>query len=262
MTMTYLQTHNRSWYHGRIALIAIISLFIIIAAVQLLFPYFFAGIFIGMAKPFWRLKFSVESGLFSSTESLIWENEMLKRQLAEIQTGSTTVNAVMFENQELRAILGRASTTPLVLAAVLVRPPLSAYDVFIIDIGKDHGLISGGPVYAPGNVIIGHIGTVLSQTAKVQLLSSPDKKYDVLIGSSSVSAIAIGEGGGYFEARVSREDFVSKGDFVLAPSLGNRVIGIVTDITTDSNQPFQSVFFAPPINIYEIRWLLVGKFVM
>jgi cell shape-determining protein MreC len=251
-------------------------------------PHLFPSIFTAIARPFWRLEFSIESGALKSPETLLNENEALTSQLADAQVRLDTIGAIESENSELKALLGRdttvsatisnSSTSTLstnstnsktssksiqrnvetrILAAVLKRPPFSPYDELIIDIGNDYKLSTSSTVYADGGVLIGRVIDVLSTTAKVKLFSSPNEKYEVLVGISHTPATAIGRGGGQYETNVSRDTVVKEGDFVFNSSLSDKPFGIVSAVLLDPTLPFETILFAPPVNVYKLKWVLV-----
>jgi cell shape-determining protein MreC len=180
-----------------------------------------------------------------------------------------SVRAIELENNELKKILGRdvvLSTTSAsvtrrgeTLAAVLRRPPLLPYDELVIDVGGDDGIVAGDTVYAPGKVLIGRVESVRGSTARVILYSSPGKQYEVMIGPQHIPTTARGRGGGQYEAEVARDLSVTEGDFVEVPSLEDRPFGIVTTVMSDPTQPFKTILFAPSVNVYQLRWVIVKK---
>jgi cell shape-determining protein MreC len=256
--MNYLRTNKRpSERRARTVAIVIGGIVIVVAAIQLLAPRFFPALASGFAVPFWRTEFALDSGAAESPAALLNENESLKRQIASDAVRLETVQATEDENADLKALMGRASTTPYVLAAVLSRPPAAPYDELIIDIGEDHGLSTTSLVYAPGDVLVGRVSDVLSQSAKVTLLSSPGQKYDVLIGADHIPATAVGRGGGQYEADLPQAAQVSEGDVVTDPSLDDRAFGIVASVSSDPADPFETALFAPPVDIYQLRWVLI-----
>ena len=121
------------------------------------------------------------------------------------------------------------------------------------------GLAAGDKVYASESVLIGSISEVLGSTSRVKLYSSPGESYQVLVGSSSVVATALGRGGGQYSAELPRVVVVSEGDFVIAPSLFDKPFGIVSGVISDPAQPFITVLFAPPVNVFQERWVLVQR---
>ena len=256
--MTYLQANNRSNKRQKRTILVSGIVVLIIAALIFWTPHFFPSIFNTIVRPFWRMEFSLQSGSLRSPTQLLNENENLKQQLADAQVRMQTIQATETENAEFKAMLGRASTTPRILAAVLKRPPFSGYDEIIIDAGLDKGFSTTSLVYASGNILIGKVSDVLGETSKVTLFSSPGQKYDVLIGAEHAPAVAVGRGGGQYEAQLSRDVKVVEGDVVVSPSLNDKAFGIVTGVLSDPAQPFETVLFAPPVNVYQLRWVLVN----
>ncbi len=269
--MTYLQTSRRpSQIRNRALLIVALIVFLIFGLIYYIWPNFIPGTITALARPFWRLEFAANGGAFRSQIILMNEIEELKRQLLEGEVRLASVSMLEAENLELKNLLGRpidhATSTKgssvkvnKKLAAVLERPPFIAYDELIIDQGLDAGFVIGDKVYAPGNILIGEIDTVFSKTSKVILFSSPQKQYQVLIGHGRVPATAFGRGGGQYEAQVARDIKISEGDFVDAPSISDRSFGIVSTVISDPTQPFETIIFAPPVNIYQLRWVLVDR---
>lgn len=257
--MTYLQTHKRPYERKRqiisaLVVLIVISIFIIYTAAPKAFPTLFHT----LAKPFWRIQFSLESGISDSTGSILNENESLKRQLEEMEIRLDTILSVESENLELKRLLDReGNSKPGILAAVLKRPPFSPYDELIIDIGRDYSLSTSSLVYTAGDVLIGRVVDVLSSTAKVRLFSSAGESYPVLIGPNKIAATAIGRGGGQYQTEVYRDAGVSEGDFVLNAGLSDKPFGKVSAIILDPTEAFKTILFAPPTNIYQLRWVLI-----
>lgn len=270
--MIYLQQNNHARKNRTRIIVGVsVSLAVIIILVQFFFPHLAGAVITSVIRPFWRTEFSIGSGSLWSPQALLVENENLKLKLEEASVRLQTIQAIEIENAELKAFFGRnvnATSTSdkildpsklnkRVLAPVLVRPGVGVYDELIIDGGKDLGFNVGNKVYASGDVLVGSISDVLSKTSKVSLLSSPGNILNVLIGPSNNSAMAIGRGGGQYSAELPRNIKVSAGDFVIVPSINDKPFGIVSAIESDPTQSFETVLFAPPINIYQLRWVLV-----
>lgn len=260
--MTYLRPHNSPGKRRARAFAAIGGILLAaLALVMWLMPRAVPGFFTALVAPFWRTEFAIDAGALRSPEQLMAENEALKRRLAEWQLAyaSSTQQLLAIENSELRSILGRSTTTPaLKLAAVLARPSALPYDELIIDLGSADGVAADELVAAPGNVEIGRIVRALGRTSTVRLFSSPGQKYEVTIGPSHVPATAIGRGGGYYEAKVPHGSAIQMGDAVAGSSAASATaFGTVTSVVTDPADPFDTILFAPPVNIFELRWVLV-----
>lgn len=230
-----------------------------IVIVGLIFPRIMTTLSDSVARPFWRMQFAIESGSLNSVGALLQQNEDLKRNIDILKTQNVYTNFLEKQNIELKTMLGRASSTAYTLAAVLKKPPLSLYDEYVIDIGKNHGVSVGDRVYVSGDILIGEIRDALAETSRVILFSSPGQKYQVTIGDKNIQAQAVGRGGGQYVVYVPHNTEVYEGDLVFSPYAHDKPMGIVVSIKSDPAMSFQSVFFAPPLNIYDIRWVLVVK---
>jgi len=259
--MTYFQGSNkRRNIRSRIPTIVVAILIVIIIAIRFLLPSMFMGFFTAIARPFWRMEFSLSSGQLSSAETLLSANQDLLRKLDEANVKSQSITALIAENEQLKALMGRASTTDLILAAVIQKPPMAPYDELILDAGTNLGFEVGDMVYAADRVPVGKISSVMSNSSRVLLFSSSGQSFNVFIGKSNNPAMAIGKGGGHYSAELPRSVNISEGDIVGVPSLKSNLFGIVDATVADPSQPFQTILFSAPINIYELRWVLVeGK---
>ncbi len=271
-------------------MITIISGFIVVFVVilQLFIPHLIPSIFTTIVRPFWRMEFSIASGSLDSPSVLLAENEALKIKLQTMIADNASVGGIQAENEELLSLLGRSSnaidltstssvltsfstsTTSFdiaslagitnnsrILAAVLVRPPFAPYDEFVVDVGSNRGIVAGAKVFAPGGILIGTTTDVLGETSKVSLFSSPGETYPVLIGSQHVPTTAIGRGGGQYEAQIPQATQIAIGDIVYDASLGDGVFGTVTQVLNNPANPFETILFAPVINIFQLRWVLI-----
>ncbi len=258
--MTYLQSNNVNRNRGKkLVLIIITSAVVIIIAARFLAPSVFAGFFTAIARPFWRVEFSLSSGQLQSAESLLGANQDLQRKLDEADVRLQSVSAIVAENEQLKSLMGRASTTDVVLAAVLKKPPFAPYDELVLDAGTDMGFVVGNIVYAAGRVPIGKVTDVLSDSSKVLLFSSPKQTFNVLVGRSDAPAIAIGRGGGQYSAELPRTVVIEKGNSVSIPSLKSNLYGIVNAVIANPSESFQTILFSAPVNIYQLKWVLVER---
>lgn len=262
--MIYLQQNNHAKRNRKRIIAGIFAFLVaIVILIQIFFSHFFPALITSVARPFWRAEFSVASGSLESPQSLLADNENLKIQLEEANLRLRTIQAIELENAELKSFFGKninATSTmknQRILAPVLVRPGIGIYDELIIDGGKNLGFIIDDKVYAPGDVLIGAISDVLPETSKVSLFSSSGNILYVLIGPSNAPATAVGRGGGQYTAQLPRAVKISAGDFVIVPSIDDKPFGIVSAVESDSAQSFEIILFASPVNIYQLRWVLV-----
>lgn len=222
---------------------AVIAFFLFV--IYLFAPKLFPSVFGWMVNPFWKVQ-----------ESMTREEVPVSMELQD-----AIVRELQRENIELKALLsGHASSTAPhrgVLAYVLKKPPFTAYDSYILDVGNDPSIVVGSKVYAKGNVLLGEVVERNGSWAKVKLYSSFGETYNVLIGEEGIQTTATGQGGGTFEAILPKDVKIKENDTVIIPDLEVSVFGIVKKITVDPARSFSTILFAQPVNIYEQKWVLV-----
>ncbi len=245
MKMNYDPLISRRSRRFPVSLRIILVIAFILLVLYFLAPQALSSFFTMLVRPFW----SIDAGDREIAE--------LQRKLQENESRYAQAVHLVKENEELKELFGRTDESEKVLAVVLKKPPLSAYDVFVLDIGVSHGVKKGDRVYALGNIPIGEIAEVNGNVSKAKLYSSSGEKFDVLIGDENIQASAIGKGGGTFEVSLPHETKVEKGDKVMIPSLSNGFVGNVEEIVSEPSHPFSTMLFRQPINIYEQKWVMV-----
>lgn len=132
--------------------------------------------------------FSSVTSFFASKKALTLENAELKADLETQEANTANYRIILDENTKMKEMLGRkAESANLVLSAILSKPNLSPYDTLLIDIGSDHGIIEGDTVFALGNIPIGRVAMVYSNTSKVTLFSNPGEKTSVIVSGQSAA---------------------------------------------------------------------------
>jgi cell shape-determining protein MreC len=223
---------------------------LLLVFLQYLAPRALPAFFTTLVRPLW----TAERGLLHGETP----REELEKMMLEIQKSSVYNNALLEENNELKAILGRTDKSTMLLASILKRPPYSAYDTFILDVGSDRGVHVGDQVFS-GSVPIGTIAEVFGTTSKVRLYTSAGEKFDILIGPTHIQTVAVGKGGGFFETSLPRDTKMKVGDTVRIPTLGDSFVGTVQGIASDPSEPFTKILFRQPVSIYEMRWVLIKQ---
>jgi len=261
--MTYLRRSNVQAKKNRNLSILVIMGVVLLFAVHVAFPNFYAGLISPIASIAWKSESSVLGGfsrlgsLVRSKYALLIENGRLEREIESRDTGALLLESLRRENEELKALLGREHSGKDVLGLVLSRPPLTFYDTLIIDIGSSDGIVAGDKVYAGGTVLLGDVSEVFGATARVSLFSTPGRIVPVVFGSSTVQAQATGRGGGNFEARLPVDIEIRKGDSITFPHIRSHVFGIVEEIIVDSTDSLQTILFKAPVNMHELRFVEV-----
>lgn len=224
----------------------IISICIILTAIYFFFPGFFPSVFTTISSPLWNIS----------------KNYDKNRPAIPPETENPTILELQNENTQLKSLLGRPDAENQkhrMLAYILKKPPFSAYDIFIIDLGSNNGIKVKDKVYALGDVLVGEIIEVEGMSSKVKLYSSSGEKYEVLIGNRAIQVSALGKGGGNFEAILPREVGINEGEIVTVPNISSSVFGVVQKVIVDPARYLSTILFSQPVNLYEQKWLLVEK---
>lgn len=191
---------------------------------------------------------------FLSRDALIARLSDAEGALARSRWQGTLLELMASENQELRALTGARELAPAVAARVIARPPRTHYDSLIVDRGEVDGVAEGNLVLS-GGIALGHVASVGSGTALVELFSNPGSEHDVLLGEPSVIAIARGLGGGAFELSVPQDVEVSIGDLVRLPGSRSLALGVVADVSSKPTDVSKTVRFAIPASFAAIDFI-------
>lgn len=216
-----------------------------------------------IAAPFLRLGASVDTGInslfpfFKTNKALMEENASLKSALGDVNGKLLTYALLLEENRSLKESFGRSAHEPQILASVLAKPSRSPYDTLIIDAGLREGIAQGDLVNAFETVVIGSVTEVFPHTSKVTLFSSPEQKTIVRLESSHIAKEIIGHGGGSFVFTLPRDTIITRGEMLVLPGMNPKVVGIITNLQTFPDNPFQTVAAKLPINIFEIERVFV-----
>jgi cell shape-determining protein MreC len=195
-----------------------------------------------------------------SKRTLLQENRELRQKMLLMSALEIERNALKSENEQIKAMLGRStSTIPVILAQILSKPGYSPYDTLILDVGEQDGVKVGDLVLVENTLVVGEIMTVQGHSSNALLYSSPEHKTEVFIGQRAVQATAVGKGGGNFEVRVPRNTEFQKGDEVRLSHFPDIVFGSVTDINGATADTFERVLFRSLIDVSDVRFVTIKK---
>ena len=164
-------SHRRRRKGERPRLFLILALCLVVVGIAFVWRGPLTGLFWTVFKPLFSIGKASE------------ENEVahLRSQLDAVRATLADRDLLYRENLELKSRLGRAPEGKTLLAAVLLRPPGTPYDTFILDVGEKDGVALGDLVFAGGSVIIGKITEVYRSTSRTTLFSAPGQTHEALI---------------------------------------------------------------------------------
>lgn len=191
--------------------------------------------------------------------SLAAENKNLSDQILNLNAHFSNYDEVVRENQELKQVMNRASSTNFILATVISKPPTSVYDTLIIDGGEKTGMLVGQDVYVNGDVPIGTISEVYLQSALVDLYSSPSTKMDARLDPAHIDVTLFGRGGGNFLVSVPHDLSVDQNSVVVSKEINPHILGKLEKTISDPRDSSQTLIFSSPININQLSYVEVQK---
>ncbi len=212
---------------------------------------------------FWQAEnfFSDSLRAFSTNlrfkKNLLEENQALKERLASYEVMALNYKGFAEREAELASLVGRAEETGGIPATVLVRPPRTPYDTFIIDAGSKNGVAKGMRVALPEGPVLGSVVEVFSRQSKVTLFSSPEMEMEAVLERGGVSATLQGKGGGNFQMYLPRETEVEPGDIVYTSETLPRFLAQVEEAGSNPTDALIEVLLTGPSNIFEIRSVVV-----
>ncbi len=219
---------------------------------------------VSLANPLWRLRLrpfenTSELALFTSKKGLIDEREALGKENKRLKLFEIENKALRQENEQLRSLLGVNGKDERVLSAILTRPNQSAFDTIMIEGGVDRGFQVDNIVFANDFIVLGRIVEVYTHVSKVVLFSSADIKTQVLVGENSIALTASGHGGQNFVIELPEGVSVARGNLLILPGLTRAILGVVGDITPGTDETTKTLIARSPINIQELRFILVSN---
>ena len=267
MKMNYLRKSNQRQILKRLVPVVIVVLFAgITFSIHIIAPDFFPRILNAVALPIWQARNGIADrinhtvDLIRSKQDLITQNETLTQKLAILKAALISKDMIERENTALRQMLGRNDLSKTLLAEVLVRPPQSAYDTLILDVGSANGVRIRDKIVFPPDIVLGEIIEISEQTSKVKLFSTAGNKINIIIERNNISTIASGLGGGNLTIQLPREVNIEKGDLAILPGSSHLIVGFVEDIELDVTDSLARVLLKSPINIAETRFVLVRDY--
>lgn len=224
--------------------------------------FFLPGVLVSVVSPFWSAGSSLSSGagniasFFTDKATLTNERDRLLADNAAYYAKNAMLDARV---KDLERLLGdRTERVGGILAGVLSRPPVSPYDVLIVDAGSDARVSVGSRADGPGGMPLGEVESVTKSSARILLYSTPGKETESWIGETRIPVTLIGEGSGAMSAMVAREAGIVVGDLVYASGPGALPVGSVTAVGNDPSSPRSRVDIRPLLNPFSVTWVTIA----
>ena len=223
--------------------------------VLLILRFFFPGVLTTLATPFWQVGSAISSSLlvFENTQTLAREHRELTAQFEALQNENLSLKTSLKDIGLLEREDGD------IVAGVLARPPLSPYDVLVVNRGTRDGVVVGALTYAKGGVPVGVVADASAMSSRIALFSSAGYVTEGWVGEAQLPVTFVGEGAGTFSSHVPRESEILAGDLVYVAGGGARPIGVVSEVKSEASSPEAELRIRPFVSPFSIPWVVIGK---
>lgn len=236
----------------------VLFVIVVLVVVRVAFP----NIFVALFTPLWKTGDVAAASVggvgtfFSDKHKLAYERDSLQKENAALVAENS---ALQTRVGDLTKLLGaRTEATPGVLAGVLARPPVSPYDVLVVDRGTKDGVSTGALVYGAGGVPLGTVAAATQNSSRVLLYSSPGKETAAWVGEAKIPLTIVGEGSGAFYSMASRDAGISAGMPVYVAGPGALPVGEVSMVETNPAATEVRVHIRPVTNPFSITWVTIS----
>lgn len=238
--------------------VIVVCIVIAVVVVRVVFP----NAFVALLTPLWKAGDAASASVggvgifFSDKHKLSATLDTLQNENAAMQAENVALKARV---SDLTRLLGtRTESVPGVLAGVLARPPVSPYDVLVVDRGTEDGVQSGVLVYGAGGVPLGSVAAATGRSSRVLLYSSPGKETAGWVGETRIPVTVVGEGSGALYTKVARDAGVVVGAQVYVAGPGALPIGEVVWVEDNPAATELRVHIRPSTNPFNITWVTIS----
>jgi rod shape-determining protein MreC len=197
--------------------------------------------------------------------SLRQRNAQLEADVARLQTQVIVLQQQVTETNILSALVDFARANPeysYKAAAIIGRDPSPFLRYVIINVGSNEGILPGMPVVTDKG-LVGRVDAVISEAARVQLVTDTASAINVRMQASNTEAMLVGSITGDLSLDMIPQDAnVQVGDVVLTSGLGgnypaNLLVGQVVSVRKLQSELFQQAAIQPNVDYNQLQFVLI-----
>lgn len=201
----------------------------------------------------------------SDIVSLQQRNAQLEAEISGLQTQVIQLQQQLTDTQVLAALVDFSQTNPESVykaASVIGRDPSPFLHYIIINSGSNDGLRRGMPVVT-NQGLIGRVDAVVSDAARVQLITDPDSAVNVRLQNADTDAVLVGSVTGDLSLEMISQDVdLQDGDVVLTSGLGgdyppDLLVGQLFNIRKRDYELFQQASVQSTVDFSRLEIVLV-----
>ncbi len=261
--MSYLQKDKRRDVK-RVPIFSVLFVLFLLLCIRFVAPGTFSRFFMQVSLPFWRGqelivdKTSDFFSLFYFKRSLIKQIEELEARLVVAEVALNEKTLLQQENTDLKNELGIKKEKGTVVASVVLRPPQTFYDTFMLDRGSDDGVNVGDGVYAGDSVLLGKIVETSASISKAVLFSTSGEEISSVSARNNTPVNLVGLGAGNFSASVPRDVSIENGDLITYAGFSHLLVGVVGNVDASPNDSLKSILISTPVALNELKYVSIG----
>lgn len=197
--------------------------------------------------------------------SLRQENTALREEISRLQGQILQYQRQAAETQSLAALVNFSRTSPenvYAAASVIGRDPSPFLHYIIIDRGSADGIRRGMPVITDQG-LVGRVDAVISNAARVQLITDPASAVNVRLEKAERDVILVGSVSGDLSLELVAQDVnLEIGDILLTSGLGggyppDLIVGQILNVRRRDSDIFQQATVQPVVDFTTLKIVLV-----
>jgi len=190
----------------------------------------------------------------------------LNKQNAELAFKNTQLQDALLENIRLRKLLEfkESNSFDLIPAEVIGQNPLSILNGFLLNQGSNKNILKDDAVLTSEG-LVGKIADTDNNFSTCQILLDRNCKVSAKIQRNRELGIVAWDGGAQLELLyIAKTIKVLKGDVIVTSGYSqiypeNIKIGLVTDVSLDTDDLFQEITVKPAVNFNQIEEVFIVK---
>jgi rod shape-determining protein MreC len=220
------------------------------------------------AQSWLSVRFLVVQEFFTlprDAETLRTENARLQDEVARLQAQVLQYQRQVSETQALAALVDFSRSSPdsaYTAASVIGRDPSPFLHYIIIDRGSADGIRRGMPVVTDQG-LVGRVEAVISNAARVQLITDPTSVVNVRLERAERDVTLIGSVSGDLSLDLVAQDVnLEVGDILITSGLGggypsDLIVGQILTVRKRDSDIFQQAAVQPVVDFSALKIVLV-----
>ena len=192
-------------------------------------------------------------------------NAELESEVSKLQSQVVTLQKAVDEGKILEALVNYARANPensTLTAAVIGRDPSPFLRYLIIDKGSTDGIYKGMPVINDQG-LVGRVDAVISNAARVQLITDSASVINIRLEKSKKDAILTGSPNGELQIQLLSQDVeVLPGEVILTSGISGGypadiIVGQVLSVKKKDSDLFQEATVQPVVDFGSLKIVMV-----